>query len=437
VIVLGKNARVILRPAQRCAYTIYMKRILLCIAIEVMILCAPIATYAQAPDLGSAGCFALYTVTGAVSNTGISAFKGDIGTNAGAITGFDNVNGKVYNNDPTTVQSGIDLLAAYDVLNAATPTAAHIPVLGNGETLYPGVYYIAAAGSAAADLYLDGGEDTAALFIFQIGGAFSVGAGSIVHLTNGATANNVFWKVEGAISMAASTEMKGTLIANNGAIGLGAGGLIDGRMLSTTGAISVYGVQSSTAGLCSKLSGSLPVELISFTAACMGERVKLQWSTASEINNDHFTIECSANANHWEDIATVNGAGNSNSAKTYSYIDRSQRVNGTQRYYRLKQTDMDDRYSYSPLVSIGNCANAIISAMQIYPNPSDGRFAVRIYGETEEIPSIDIYDAVGKRVTGCLGYQSRFDLSAMTAGMYFVQLHMLSGTVTQKVSVER
>jgi hypothetical protein len=91
------------------------------------------------------------------------------------------------------MQSSIDLLKAYRSLNIAIPTATHIPVLGNGETLRAGIYYIAAAGSAASDLYLDGGGDTMSLFIFQIGGAFTVGAGSIVHLTNGARVANSLW----------------------------------------------------------------------------------------------------------------------------------------------------------------------------------------------------------------------------------------------------
>jgi hypothetical protein len=64
-------------------------------------------------------------------------------------------------------------------------------------------------------------------------------------LTNGATANNIFWIAEGAIAMAALTSMKGTLIANNGAISLGAGGTLEGRMFSTAGAVAVNGVTAS------------------------------------------------------------------------------------------------------------------------------------------------------------------------------------------------
>ncbi|MGF7039692.1 ice-binding family protein [Mucilaginibacter lappiensis] len=195
------------------------------------------------PDLGSAAGFALFTVAGAVGNTGISNITGNIGANVGAITGFGTsiVTGAIYNANSVTAQCAADLISAYNQLSAITSTAAHAAVFGNGETLYTGVYTVGAAGSAAGVLTLDAQGDANAVFIFKIGGAFTTGASTTVILTNGASAKNVFWVAEGAIAMAASTTMKGTLIANNDAISMGAGGSLEGRMFSTTGAVSVYG----------------------------------------------------------------------------------------------------------------------------------------------------------------------------------------------------
>ena len=109
---------------------------------------------------------------------------------------------------------------------------------------YPGVYSLAAAGSIASVLTLDAQGDQNAVFIFKVGGAFSVAASSTVNLVGGASACNVFWVAEGAISMAASTTMKGTLISHNSTAQLpsGTGGSLEGRMFSTTGAVSVYSV---------------------------------------------------------------------------------------------------------------------------------------------------------------------------------------------------
>jgi hypothetical protein len=201
----------------------------------------PLTNTIPVPQLGTATCFALFTVNGAVDNTGISNITGNVGANIGAITGFAGLNGTIYNANSVTAQCVTDLIAAYNQISAITPTAAHGAILGNGETLYTGVYNMPGAGSAAGVLTLDAQGDPNAEFIFKIGGAFTTGASTTVMLVNGASASNVYWVAEGAISMAASTTMKGTLIANNAAISIGAGGSLEGRMFSTTGAVSVYG----------------------------------------------------------------------------------------------------------------------------------------------------------------------------------------------------
>jgi len=79
------------------------------------------------------------------------------------------------------------------------------------------------------------------LFIFKVGGAFTTATATEIVLMNGALACNVFWKVEGAVAMGAGTIMKGTLIANNAAISMAAGGKLEGRMFSTGGAVAIDG----------------------------------------------------------------------------------------------------------------------------------------------------------------------------------------------------
>jgi len=200
------------------------------------------------PNLGTAANFVLFTSAGAVGNTGISQMTGNIGSNVGAITGFEtsSIIGAIHTADAVTVQCSLDVIAAYTQLNNIIPTSTtHTPAFGSGETLFAGVYSIAGAGSIAGNLTLDAQGDPNAVFIFKIGGAFTTGASTTINLINGASACNIFWKAEGAISMAASTTMRGTLIANNGAISMGAGGILEGRMFSTTGAASVYAVSAS------------------------------------------------------------------------------------------------------------------------------------------------------------------------------------------------
>lgn len=139
----------------------------------------------------------------------------------------------------STAQAVIDLQAAYDQLNAIVVTnATHAAVFGNGETLTAGVYSVAAAASMAGTLTLDGQNNPNAVFIFKIGAAFNTSAGTTVLLTNGASACNVFWTIEAAIGLGAITKIKGTLLSHGAAVGAGAGCIIDGRMLTTAGAIT-------------------------------------------------------------------------------------------------------------------------------------------------------------------------------------------------------
>ncbi|CAN1501833.1 Ice-binding protein [Flavobacteriaceae bacterium] len=168
----------------------------------------------------------------------------------------------------STAQAVIDLQAAYDQLNAIAVTdATHAAVFGNGETLTPGVYSVAAAASMLGTLTLDGQNNPNAVFIFKIGAAFNTGAGTTVLLTNGASACNVFWVVEAAIGLGAITKIKGTMISHGAAVGAGAGCIIDGRMLTTAGAITSDNVTLNIPLNCSYINLGVLSTFAMFTTA--------------------------------------------------------------------------------------------------------------------------------------------------------------------------
>ena len=216
-------------------------------AVAAMMLCFfTVSVFSQAPSLGTAAGFVLFTSVGAVTNSGISQVTGNVGTNSGSTTGFGNVNGMMHDNDGATAQCSADLLTAYNQLNSAIPSFFPASLLGNGQSFIPGIYSISAAATLNADLILNAQGDANALFIIQVQGAFATSAGSRVLLANGAQACNVFWKVEGMVNMAPGTTMRGTVIANNAAISLNTGDTLEGRALSTSGAVSVDGVMTFT-----------------------------------------------------------------------------------------------------------------------------------------------------------------------------------------------
>ena len=139
----------------------------------------------------------------------------------------------------TSTKGDQSVRSLYADLKARPVQFSHAAAFGNGETMQPGVYDIASAISIAGKLTLDGLNLTNSLFIIRSTGAMTAGTSAEVVLINGATANNVFWVSEGAISTTDPTIMKGILIANQAAVSLGANTSLEGRMFSITGALSM------------------------------------------------------------------------------------------------------------------------------------------------------------------------------------------------------
>lgn len=219
-----------------------MKYKLLSKLSAAMLLMIPAVNFGQSINLGTTANFALFSTNGAVGNSGVTHITGNVGTNSGSSTGFGNVNGSMHDQDLVSAQCSADLLIAYNQLNSATPTFFLAPLLGNGDTLTPGVYSVSGATVLNLNLYLNALGNPNAVFIFQIQGSLSANANTKVKLINNAKACNVFWKAEGLVSIAAATTMKGTIIANNAAISLNVNDSLEGRALSTAGAVTVDGV---------------------------------------------------------------------------------------------------------------------------------------------------------------------------------------------------
>jgi hypothetical protein len=95
---------------------------------------------------------------------------------------------------------------------------------------------------------------------------------------------------------------------------------------------------------------SLPVELLSFTGQKLNDIIKLDWSTASEINNDYFSVERSSDGNYFSEIGKVNGGGSSSELLNYSFEDNHP-VDGIN-YYRLKQVDFNGDYMFSKVITM-------------------------------------------------------------------------------------
>jgi hypothetical protein len=139
----------------------------------------------------------------------------------------------------------------------------------------------------------------------------------------------------------------------------------------------------------------LPIELISFTAKMENNKVRLNWVTASETNNDYFTLQKTYDGSTFEDFAVVDGGENSSSMISYSHFDVSPYEGKS--YYRLKQTDFDGNFSLSNLVVLDN-NNEMEFSFDIYPNPSDGEGVnIEIMEESRSEILLVIYNVNGRK----------------------------------------
>lgn len=132
-------------------------------------------------------------------------------------------------------------------------------------------------------------------------------------------------------------------------------------------------------------AAALPIELILFTAKLNGDQVDFAWITATEINNEYFTVERSADALYFEEVIQVPGAGNSNTVLEYFAVDEDPYIGLS--YYRLKQTDYDGNYEYSHLVSIEYNPDEYVQypgeGFNVYPNPAqpEENFYINMTGQ--------------------------------------------------------
>jgi mannan endo-1,4-beta-mannosidase len=156
---------------------------------------------------------------------------------------------------------------------------------------------------------------------------------------------------------------------------------------------------------------TLPVSYLSFTAEEKTDGVLLQWQTAQEIANDRFEIEKSRDGVTFSSIHMIKGNLNSTSIQHYDYTDEYP-FSG-KNYYRLKQVDVDNRHSYSTVVSVIRNNTSTIS---IAPNPSKGYITLSLMGET--IKEITIVNSLGKTVFS----KTDFDFSSSTAELSLTTL---------------
>ncbi|MFA7418297.1 MAG: right-handed parallel beta-helix repeat-containing protein [Melioribacteraceae bacterium] len=192
----------------------------------------------------------------------------------------------------------------------------------------------------------------------------------------------------------------------------------------------------------------LPVELASFSASVVSGKVFLSWSTATEVNNYGFEIFRLAQNGKWEIIGFVQGHGNSNSLKDYTFIDNTP-PNGKIKY-RLKQIDFNGVFEYSNEIETNNSLPTNFSLNQNYPNPFNPETTIEytipanVKGETIYV-TLKVFDVLGREVATLVdefkqagSYKVTFNVEtrhgvSLPSGVYFYKLQSGSYSETKKL----
>ena len=168
---------------------------------------------------------------------------------------------------------------------------------------------------------------------------------------------------------------------------------------------------------------TFPVEWLNFEAQALGLDVELNWSTASEHNNDFFLIERSQDGESFREVGMLEGAGNSKDIQHYSFTDANP-DNGSN-YYRIRQTDFDGSSSFSKVVIVE--MNPVSDKVRMYPNPVVSHMQVESMGGVLKIVNLN-----GQIVSSTRLQPGRtsVDLSTLESGVYIAEMRELSGVRT-------
>jgi hypothetical protein len=171
----------------------------------------------------------------------------------------------------------------------------------------------------------------------------------------------------------------------------------------------------------------VPVELTSFTSTVAGNNVTLNWSTATETNNQGFEVERSFEGDEFTTTGFVAGHGTTTEPKSYSYTDNNL-VTGSYSY-RLKQVDFGGTFSYSDVVNVDVTAPAEFDLAQNYPNPFNPSTRIDFSLAVDSKVSLKVFNVLGQEVSNLLNgnlsagsHQLNFDASALNSGVYLYRI---------------
>lgn len=331
-------------------------------------------------------------------------------------------NAKIYNQGKLTVNGNLTLQGNNNELMNCSP-ASEMTVFGNCTVNSIGSDFVNFGTLLiSGDLILQNGGGTPQLCL---------GEGSITSTTNFSSNNpQAIIAPHGLACLSYSNQaLLNSSVTNDPNVGICQG---PSSYISGNGNFGSATITSD----CDECGILLPVELIDFQVDNENGRVQVSWSTASEVNNDHFIIQRGKSPFQLENRGQVAGVGTSTVQNDYVFYDDSP-LDGIS-YYRLLQTDLDGAISYSDFVTVEFYQKAF-SILDVIPNPVSDIVTVRIKRPEGQQVVWSVHDNLGKVVSPFEGQlllegenTITFDVNELKAGVYTVLLSSEDGLFVQE-----
>jgi hypothetical protein len=178
-----------------------------------------------------------------------------------------------------------------------------------------------------------------------------------------------------------------------------------------------------------------PILFTLFNAKCDNKKVLLTWKTALEQNSSHFDIEQSEDGIHWSVIGSLPASGNSNSEKSYSFMDNNSVQNN---YYRIVEFDLNGSPQFTSIIQ-STCS--VTNTFKLWPNPVRDKAFINITTETASQVMINIFDSKGSLVKMQKDMilqgsnQLNVDMKPLTSGIYLISIDWNNGQMKKTVQV--
>ena len=186
---------------------------------------------------------------------------------------------------------------------------------------------------------------------------------------------------------------------------------------------------------------SLPVTLLNLSASPAASKVTVRWTTSSEINNLGFEVQRSTDGNSWTTLGFVQGAGNSSTTRSYSYLDNN--LEPRKYYYKLKQIDIDQHYKYSSIVTATLNGKADFVLEQNFPNPFTTQTTIQFTMPKRETVTISLFDMNGRVLKTLINgtkeagsHVITLNTGTLPKGIYYYRMQAGDFTDAKKLTIQ-